>query len=776
MERRAMRALLLLVVLLGSLLSTAVAANDTTETFTITGDALLENGQPASTSYVRLDDQGSVSTDNGAYVIEGVTPGRHTLRTYFMNDGHVAVYREIMVTGDMTVDFMIGQNVVTASLSDANSNAANATLRTPSTPWSASNGWAEFGPYPHDTMVEIHAQFDNGTQASHAILMDGGKIGEPWRNHIPISEGSTGVYGYVHDQLGGPVPNIDVVSGNHSSRTDATGFYTMQGLEINVSHTFAYTQQGLEVASNNSAVFHGDSGWMNISLERTLTLPGNVSFTTVPAIVPMEPFRVEWTQAPHATRYVLTLGDVPMYDGPSTGFTFTPQTDGEHRFGLQAVNPNGSTSAYQDLLMVVLPEQDENGYWTAGMSWTYDQTYTPAARDGVLRRTYTCLGSETITDAFGEERPAYVVNVEDPRYMPDERSMRWVDQQSLLTIRSYWADDPSSSNQFTDASSGWGFTNSTGASTSLMEDPSSLWFNRTTIIGVPGHPNGYTDTNSSVLVEHNISVTTPAGTFITTKYTITDINDGVVSWELYYNATVRNHVKVVDRLPGTHSEMVERVLVSYDVPTEPVFITESGQITTKETTVQWGAFPGATEYVLLQNGVEVYTGNATNATVTDLNDGNYAFQLRAIMDDGRQLDAEELVLEVAYESLPPTLANSTGTATRGDTVDLAWTHERGVEYMLLHEKPSGASETTSDLVDLTWSVEVNENGRHRFRVKAIEADGTTSDWSDSVVVLVEEGEGASSRSIGENNPWLLAACVLVFVAIGLQLLLRGRPD
>jgi hypothetical protein len=42
MERRAMRALLLMVVLLGAVLSTPVAANGDTETYTITGHVLLE--------------------------------------------------------------------------------------------------------------------------------------------------------------------------------------------------------------------------------------------------------------------------------------------------------------------------------------------------------------------------------------------------------------------------------------------------------------------------------------------------------------------------------------------------------------------------------------------------------------------------------------------------------------------------------------------------------------------------------------------------------------
>jgi hypothetical protein len=72
----------------------------------------------------------------------------------------------------------------------------------------------------------------------------------------------------------------------------------------------------------------------------------------------------------------------------------------------------------------------------------------------------------------------------------------------------------------------------------------------------------------------------------------------------------------------------------------------------------------------------------------------------------------------------------------------------------------------------THSAVVDDAGRHRFRIKAIEEDGTTSDWSESVVVMVED----SSESTGQsNNPWVIVAGVLVLVTIGIQLF-RGRPS
>jgi hypothetical protein len=772
MERRAMRALLLMVVLLGAVLSTPVAANGSTETYTITGHVLLENGQAAGSSTVRLDDRGSVMTDQGTYVIENVEPGRHTIRAYFMGDGHVAIYREIMVTGDASVDFTIGQNVVTASVADAQGDPMVADLRTLDGPWTSAEGWTEFGPFPTGTLVEVQASFEDGSTATHAVRSDGGKIGEPSRNHVPVTHGATGVYGFVQDQLGNPVANIDVTTGSRTATTMGDGMYTMHGLDVNVNHTFSYTQQGLEVAGNQSLVLDGTSGWKNLTLERALVLPGNVSFTTGANVVSMQPFLIEWTTAPNANRYVLTLDGIPMYDGPSTAFTFTPQTEGEHRFELKAHNPNGSTAAFQDLLMVVLPEQGDNGHWTAGMQWTYDQTYTPAASDGVLRRTYTCLGMETVEDAFGVERSTYLLDVHDPTYLPDERSMRWVDADSLLGVRSYWSDDPSSSNQFTDASMGWSFTDAQGDASTLMNGSTSVWFNRTTVIGVPGHPNGYDDTNNTVSVQESVNVTTPAGSFIATKYTLTDDDDGVVSWELYYNATVRNFVKVVDRLPGSHSDMVEKVLVAFDVPTAPVFITEANPVSTRTFTLEWGAFPGAERYVVVHDGAELYNGTETNLTTPEFEDGSYTFTLEAIMTDGRRLASEDLTLDVAYVSPRPTFDTGPSTAESNDEIALSWSHDAGVSFVLLHERPDGSTEEVEGLDRQTYTAVVDDAGRHRFRIKAIEADGTTSDWSESVVVMVEVPNESTGQS---NNPWVIVAGVLVLVTIGIQLF-RGRPS
>ena len=115
--------------------------------------------------------------------------------------------------------------------------------------------------------------------------------------------------------------------------------------------------------------------------------------------------------------------------------------------------------------------------------------------------------------------------VNDDNYAEGEKAYRWVDANNLLNVKTYWVDAPSSSSYFQEGQLGWNFTNDGQEVTLLSGDATALHFNRTNIIGVPGHPNGYDDTQNIITVTKNVMIETPAGVFSTTYFKITDIND-----------------------------------------------------------------------------------------------------------------------------------------------------------------------------------------------------------------------------------------------------------
>ena len=129
---------------------------------------------------------------------------------------------------------------------------------------------------------------------------------------------------------------------------------------------------------------------------------------------------------------------------------------------------------------------------------------------------------------------------------------------------------------------------------------------------------------NSVSIQHGVSVTTPAGVFDCTYISIQDDEDGVLSWELWFNSTVQNYVKIVDRLPGSHSDTVVHELTGYDRPSVPTFLTETTDQDAPTFDLQWSEFSGVKGYQLLENGVEIYRGTDTQFEVHNRDDGIYS--------------------------------------------------------------------------------------------------------------------------------------------------------
>ena len=101
----------------------------------------------------------------------------------------------------------------------------------------------------------------------------------------------------------------------------------------------------------------------------------------------------------------------------------------------------------------------------------------------------------------------FLLRVSDENYEEGEKAYRWVDTENLLNVKTYWVDAPSESSYFQEGQLGWEFTNENGESNLFSADPpTSLHFNRTNIIGVPGHPNGYDDTMNTISIEENVEL------------------------------------------------------------------------------------------------------------------------------------------------------------------------------------------------------------------------------------------------------------------------------
>ena len=453
-------------------------------------------------------------------------------------------------------------------------------------------------------------------------------------------------------------------------------------------------------------------------------------------------------------------GDL-VYRGYSHSYLFLPQVPGSFQFSIEASNPNGSVANSQELKVIVLPGQDSSDLWSTGMVWNYTLTHTPYFQQN---KSYTTIGSETVEDAFGDPVESYLLRITDTEYEEGEKAFRWVDAANLMTVHTHWVDSPLVSSYYQEGFLGWRFTDSEGSAVNPLavqtDERFFLHFNRTNVIGVPGHPNGYDDTTNIVRVVHDVDVTTIAGNFTATYLEITDQSDGVISWEMWYNETVRNWVKVVDRIPGSHSDMVEWELTSFKVPLTPQFITEGGiKMTDDDFIVEWAIFQGAEIYELRENGELIYTGVETSFEINDRSDGAYTYDLTAVMESGTEIAGDSVQLQVSFVLEPPVFETDSLSVDGGPTM-VRWSPvEDANRYTVVLIDSTGNLEVAYEGPSTEAQLDSLAPGINRIRVMATMADGTYSDYSDSIFITVSDVQQTESTPIA-----------IMFITLGLILL------
>ena len=698
---------------------------------------------------------------DGSYEFTGISLGEHTVRAYFMNNGHTVVYRKMFFSEDMQLDWHEGKSWATAEMFDGqgervdNSSLSTIQLLELEESHILDNGRTEFallnlGDYY--TLIGEYGEIDGSTQYVH-FKLEPGSATTPSVNDFDFHHGMNSRYGFITDNFGNPLTDVVVSNGEQSVVTNTEGFYLLQNLPVGSEQNYTFTQGTQQVIDSFSDIVQDGPGWLNFTSNVEVEMPGNVTFVTQMQTITSNQFEIEWDGGEYTDFYSLYQGEVDeenlIYRGYAESFIYNPDDSGTIEFRIVANNSNGSTENSQPLLLIVLLEGSDQELWSPGMSWHYSVLHTPEYHQN---KTYTVIGSEVITDAFNRERDTFLLRVSDENYEEGEKAYRWVDSQNLLNVKTYWVDAPSSSSYFQEGQFGWNFTNN-GQEVDLLsaEPPTSLHFNRTNIIGVPGHPNGYDDTINSITVEYGVEVSTPAGIFDTTHISIVDENDDIVSWELWYNSTVRNYVKIADRLPGSHSEMVEYELTSYDVPLIPQFITEESNLSINDFTIEWANFQGAESYQLLENSQIIYSGNQLSLEIVNKTDGEYSFQVNAIMPSGHLVEGQVLLLNVEFIQPPPIFLTSNQNVDNSEEVLIEWTSvEDSAWYSLIVNYSDGSSEEIYNGASNFTTITNLDNGQNRLRVKVVLNNQIESIYSDSIYVIVDSVSDIESTSNKDN--------------------------
>ena len=408
------------------------------------------------------------------------------------------------------------------------------------------------------------------------------------------------------------------------------------------------------------------------------------------------------------------------------------------------------------------------------MSWDSRIQYSPASASldeaGIHNAKYTVLGKEKAIDAYGDEKDTFVLRKNDEYHLEREKSYQWIDCGNLLPLKTYWEDDPSSSSYFQEGTLGWNFTNEQGQQVDLLgyEENISLHFNRTNIIGVPGHPDGYDDTMNLVNIQHGVQVITPAGEFSTTYISIIDTNDGILSWELWYNDTVKNWVKKIDRLPGSHADKVEYNLTSFSIPLVPQFITEdNGNYVVNDYKIEWSSFEEAETYNLFQNGELVYSGNSTFFNFVNQIDGNYKYELYAILSSEASIKSDSISINVNFVPETPIIITESQTIKEGQSINISWTYNEDIIwYSVIIENEEGNKKEIYNGTNNFVLIEDLDLGQNRIRVNAQLSNGKISDLSDSLFINVDNNS--------QDSP--MPSSIFLFAILALISIFRNRKE
>ncbi len=781
-----MKSFLMISTLIFCIVSPLISAEDSeSETFTLSGKVFDQEGNLAGSTSIKVDSLASSwSDEEGNYVFSGITPGEHTVRAYFMNNGHSVSYRKIVIDSDVELDWQVGMNWVTTKIYDNQSelisNSPENTIQFIESDQIQviENGRSEFGLIEIGTYITLKTTFgniDDSTHYLHLPIQEGSST-YPAVNDYSIYHGHNSKYGFLKDDNGVGISGVTVNAGSKSSTTNEDGFFLINNLLIGTTQQFTFSQSGTQMLDPVDVFITDGPGWLNLSSNVVVEFPEIPFFLTQVQTVQFSELEIEWQGGNFTEYFSLYQDGILVYKGTQTSYIFDPQDSGSYEFKIESSNYNGSVMNNQSLLIIVLPESSDSDLWTAGMSWEYSTTYTPMSSYGIINVTMTVMGTENTVDAFGRERQSFLTRMSDEADVEGEKSYRWIDSENLFTLHTYWIDAPSESSYYMEGTLGWDFTDSLGQEANPLNHDGelNLHFNRTNVIGVPGHPDGNDDTQNIVTITKDVPVSTPAGNFSTTHIVISDSNDGIISWELWYNDTVKNWVKIIDRLPGTHSEMVVKELNSFDFPITPQFITESTDIDQDFYSIQWAEFEGAESYQLLEDNQIIYNGSGLEFNLSSKEDGTYRYRLNAILTSGTIVEGDTLKMNVLYILAPPEILTLTQTIEQDSNLLLSWIDygDQIAWYSVTLVSPDGSINEIYNGTDNSTSLEDLQPGQNRLRVKQSLLNGKTSEFSSSVFINVEE---VVIQESDDSIPSLsMTLSILVLILSAFVVAKRGR--
>jgi hypothetical protein len=718
-------------------------------------------GPPTTIKIVELN-QSAMPTAGGYYEFTDISTGTYTIRAYFGSIDHSTIYRNLKIYDNRIMNWTHGKTWITGSVLDSSLGKVTPPFMGPPTTIKNvysdvsvqpdENGNYELSNIPVGGYVKVRAYFGSIDHTTNYIMI---KAEGNTPNDIDFINGRNSVYGYVFDVDGTtPLPGETVNAGpaDTDTKTNNDGFYLLSNLPTNADQTITVTfnSKNNEIAQEVITMGPGDLNHLNFTFG--LILPDTPVFITESSVEPAGDYTVRWNAASMADEYVLLEDGIQIYQGTALEKSIAGKVPGTYEYTLIAGNANGNSAVSDPIQVTVMGGSSEDDLWVPGMEWEFHVESTSTGSTDIDIVKYTVLSKETKEDLAGTTHDVYKVR-RSWESESDTISYMWFDAVNLDKI----SGDTDYGAYNSQMSYSWVYSSAPRPLT--VGAQIELDYSAVINVSVPGHPLITRGSTNIFKVEGMVNVTVPFGTFACYNITITDKDDGIVSWNYYYSDEIRHWVKMVDRLSDGMSDMVVYTLKDTSIPTKPVITTESGEVTGREVAIEWAEYPQALGYVLYENDVKVYDGTGMSHTSIGLDNGVYEYVLKARLSTGSTEPSKTVRITVNFTLPSPGFITEAKIVNTGD-YDIEWNTVEDAESYVLYEDDEEIFSGT----ETAFSVTGKEDGLFRYRVKAISSTHGESPLSDSLLVTVE-------LEVDEEEGLPIAVIVAIVITFGVIILI-----
>ncbi|MFA5771821.1 MAG: kelch repeat-containing protein [Thermoplasmata archaeon] len=568
---------------------------------------------------------------------------------------------------------------------------------------------------------------------------------------------------YILDENGVEAYNGTTLTCSFTGKSDGTYMYRVKAWNVNGTSDWSTC---VTVIINNAK------------------LPGTSSITTASYTDTDGSYNINWTTSIYAARYILEENGVEVYNGTNTLYSFTDKADGAYSYRIRAWNVNGTSDWSSALAITVFgpklpgtpiittsPYTDNVGSYS--VNWTlstyanrysleengveiYNSTALSYSLTGKADGSYTYRVKAWNTNGTSDYSSSVIVTVSTvkPPGMPTITTVGYTDIDGNYSINwttSAYADryilEENGIEIYNGTALTYSFTNKlNGTYTYRVKawntNGASTWsFAVGIVVGdskLPGTPP--ITTVSSIDIDGNYDISWLSVVYAT-NYSLEENNIEIYNGTaLVYTFTSKPDGAYIYRVKAWNangtSSWSSPILIVVDVaklPGATDITTLAYTDTDGSYSINWTTSAYTTKYVLEENGVEIYNGTAPSYSPIGKADDPYAYRAKAWNTNGTSNWSSIVTITVDNAKMPgiPMITTTAHTDTDG-AYSINWGTSTYATRYVLEENAVEIYNGT----DLTQSFTNKTDGTYTYRVKAWNANGTSS-WSSSVGIAVD---------------------------------------